>query len=100
MALTVNPERQRVWLIVIAIVFTNLVGWVAGGACLGGDAVSGYADDGKFYVGAHGKYTEVNQGVWVYSWVHTDLTFLASIPIAAAFGYWATRGSPREPPLS
>jgi hypothetical protein len=95
MAITNSPKRQRFWLIVIAFVLANLVGWVVGMLCLGGDAVSGYAADGKYYVGSHGTYAEVSEAAWIYSMVHTVL-LAVSVPITAVCGYWATRwDSPR-----
>ena len=90
MAVRVNPKRQRVISVVAAVCLTNLLSWFAGLVYLGGDAVSGYVDDGSFYVGSHGEYTEVNEAAWHYSRVHTVL-FIVSIPITGIFGFWATR---------
>jgi hypothetical protein len=91
MAVTVNPKRQRVWLIVVAVVMINLICWFVGGFCLGGDALSGYADDGSLFVGSHGTYLEVSHAAWIYSKIRKVLTFFINIPIAAAFGFWAMR---------
>ena len=39
--------------------------------CIGGDAVGGKVEDGKYYVSSHGKYTEVSESVYRYSRLHT-----------------------------
>jgi hypothetical protein len=44
--------------------------WVVA-VCIGGDAISGKAVNGHFYVSSHGKLTEVSRAVWNYSRIHT-----------------------------
>jgi hypothetical protein len=36
-------------------------------ALAGGDAVNGKIDDGRYYFGSHGKYTEVSRAAYVLS---------------------------------
>jgi len=44
---------------------------------LGGDAISGRRAAGHYFVASHGHYTEVSHATYVYSYVHTALTFSA-----------------------
>lgn len=50
---------------------------------LGGDALSGKAEDGRYYLMAKGKQTEVSRGVYVYSMIHT-VSVIAGFPLAFA----------------
>jgi hypothetical protein len=38
---------------------------------IGGDAISGKVDGGRYYVSSRGKLTEVSSSVWHYSRAHT-----------------------------
>jgi hypothetical protein len=89
MAFALNPNRARTWTWVIVLVTMNLFVWCMAHAHLGGDALSGYAENGRYFLNAHGNYTEVSEAAWIYSKVHTILV-VASIPITAVFGFWAT----------
>jgi hypothetical protein len=49
---------------------------------LGGDAVNGKIEGGRYYVGrGHGTYTEVSESVFQYSKIHTYV-MIGSIPLA------------------
>src|SRR5262245_4223113 len=43
---------------------------------LGGDAINGKKDGGRYFVGDHGKYTEVTEGVYRYSRFHALSLFV------------------------
>src|SRR4051812_26095174 len=38
---------------------------------IGGDAINGKVDAGRYYLGSHGQYTEVSRAVFTYSKFHT-----------------------------
>jgi len=48
---------------------------------LGGDAMNGKAEGGKFFLANHGKLTEVSRETFVYSRYHV-LSLLITHPIA------------------
>lgn len=54
-----------VLLLVVAVL--NAVAFVVTTIVLGGSALAGKVDGGKYYVGEHGQYTEVSQEVWTLS---------------------------------
>ncbi len=43
--------------------------WIVG-ACLGGFANIGRQQDGRYFLGEHGRYREVSQAVFNYSRIH------------------------------
>lgn len=61
-------------LFVAAVV--NFAVWGMLNSYIRGDALNGTIRDGKYYVAAKGKYTEVSRRVYVYSYVHTVSQFV------------------------
>ena len=43
---------------------------------IGGNAVSGKVDNGKYFVSSHGDLTEVTASTWQYSYAHTVSTWI------------------------
>lgn len=65
----------------------NAVFFVIAAVCLGSDAISGSAEQGRYYLESHGRRTEVSHQVFWYSFVHTLSVFI-TYPLAmiAALG--------------
>jgi hypothetical protein len=62
---------------------------------IGGDAINGKAEDGSFYLGSHGRYTQVSQDIYIYSRTHAISVFITH-PVGifgggALFAYGARR---------
>lgn len=72
-------------LICVAVGFVNFFWFFAESAALGGDALNGYARDGRYFLGSHGTYTEVAQTVWAWSRTHGTSIFVTH-PLAMAGG--------------
>jgi hypothetical protein len=74
-----------------AAVFLNLCAFLIVAVCLRGDAAGGKIENGHYYLGDHGKYSEVSQHVFEYSRLHGRIT---GYSFAAAFvlGLLAYRG--------
>ena len=53
---------------------------------IGGDAVIGRFSDGRYYLASHGKYTQVSETLYRYSYAHTVSTFIT--PPLAALGWY------------
>lgn len=47
--------------------FANLVLFLIMSIFVGGDALSGYAEEGEYFVSDHGKYTQVDIFTWYLS---------------------------------
>lgn len=61
---------QNILRAILLIAMLNFFAFWYGALILGGDAVNGKEEGGRFFVGAHGKYTEVTEGVYRYSRFH------------------------------
>jgi hypothetical protein len=86
--------------LVIRIGVANFFLFILGAIFLGGDALSGRAENGHYFVSSHGALTEVSAFAWAYSLVHlcsNFATFPASLvaSLIALFrgrDQWGNRG--------
>ena len=61
---------------IFAVAWLNFtVYWIVG-VCLGGSADNGRIQDGKYFLGSHGTYTEVSEAVFTYSRIHGESTLI------------------------
>jgi hypothetical protein len=69
--------RWLPWLAVavIAIGVINFLAFFILSLAIGGDALNGHATDGHYFVANHGSYTEVPQGLWIFSRIQGLLLF-------------------------
>lgn len=71
-----QPDRMRkLYDIVCAVALINFIAFLIGVAELGGDAVSGKSEGGRYYVANHGKLTEVSRAAFTYSRIHCYAVF-------------------------
>lgn len=77
----------------VALAFVNFLAFFLIALYLGGDAWNGKVDGGRYFLMSHGKYTEVSQAVWTYSWWHV-ISVCITHPLAfvGAFIAWGFRG--------
>lgn len=79
--------KMKKWsLIVFVVAVVNFVAFRIGAAALGGDAVNGKIEDGRYYVASHGRLTEVSHAAFTYSRIHCYTVFVTH-PLAAIFGW-------------
>ncbi len=78
-------ERFLVWLALV-----NFGLFLIALFALGGEAISGKSQDGLYYLGYRGTYTEVSRFVFTYSLFHT-LSLFVTHPLAIAAGFSASR---------
>lgn len=67
--------------VTVALAAYGFVAFVNESQHLGGDALSGYVQDGRYYVGNHGRYTEVTAEQWELSRAHA-IRFFVMQPLA------------------
>jgi hypothetical protein len=67
-------DRILLWIRIVA--FVNFVLLSFGAVLLGGDAFSGHAESGHYFLGSAGKFVEVSRNVWMYSYVHVISNFV------------------------
>ena len=73
----------------IAVAANFLVFWVLA-VYLGGDAVSGKIESGRFFLHSHGAYTEVSEAVYMYSKWHFYITWTTFV-FGMIAAYWHHR---------
>jgi hypothetical protein len=61
---------KRFCSVVFIIAAINFVAFLIGAAALGGDAVNGKSEGGRYFVASHGKLTEVSRAAFTYSRLH------------------------------
>ena len=81
----------KVFAALVAATSINFLVFFAVALYLGGDALSGKEEHGRYFLGSHGRYTEVSAQVFQYSKVHGRLVE-ATIPLAVLLGLVLTRG--------
>ena len=74
----------------VAIGILNFASYVIVALSLGGDAVNGKTEGGRFYLCEHGHYTEVSRSVFEYSRYHTYSVWVTH-PLAMSGGYFLYR---------
>ena len=78
-------ERFLVWLALV-----NFGLFLIAVFALDGEAISGKSQDGQYFLGYRGAYTEVSRSVFTYSFFHT-LSLFVTHPLAIAAGFMASR---------
>jgi hypothetical protein len=53
-----------------ALAIVNFITFSVVSSRLGGTAMNGYAQDGRYFIGSHGAYTEVSAEAWERSRLH------------------------------
>ncbi len=66
-----SARARRYWSPVAVLAVVNFVAFFAVAVSIGGDALSGKAEGGRYYLSNHGVLTEVSPAVYTYSSVHT-----------------------------
>ena len=79
----------------VAIGILNFASYVIVALSLGGDAVNGKTEGGRFYLCEHGHYTEVSQSIFEYSRYHTYSVWMTH-PLAMLGAYLLYRENQSE----
>jgi hypothetical protein len=66
--------------LVLVAVLNFVLFWIIG-VSIGGEALTGKIEDGRYFLREYGRYTEVTHGVWMYSKVHT-ISVYVTFPLA------------------
>ena len=73
----------------------NFIAFIAGYVRLGGDALSGKFEDGRYFLGNHGVFTEVSHATFVYSTIHAYSALLGLLVAGLAGSQLRRRGTHR-----
>ena len=81
-----NYTKRGKWIvrIILTTLIVNFLTFSVGAFILGGTAVNGYFNNDQYFVGDHGRYSEVTSAQWTYSYYHafaviTNFIFFALV---------------------
>lgn len=83
---------DRIWGVLLAGCVANIVAFGVRGLALGGSVWNGKREGGEFFVGDHGRFTEVTERQWQRLWRH-ELSLLATVPLGAFAGFLLQRSA-------
>jgi len=83
-------DKTAVLFALFAIALVNLAIFMLVADSLGGDALSGFIREGRYYLGNHGEYREVSARIYRYSQVHSIATFVIQV-VGVLSGLWAAK---------
>ena len=86
---------KRICVTIFFLGFANFAAFLIAAVVLGGVAVSGKVEDGRYYLSNHGRLTEVSRGTYFYSRVHTHSVWVTH-PIAILAAIVASRLNKHE----
>jgi hypothetical protein len=61
---------KRLAYVLIFVAWLNGCSFFIHDSMIGGSAHNGKIENGRYYVGSHGRYTEVSSSTWKFSWWH------------------------------
>jgi hypothetical protein len=67
---------ERVGAVIFFLALANFLVFVIIAVSIGGEAISGKVEGGRYYLWYRGDYTEVSRSVWNYSRMHTISVFI------------------------
>lgn len=85
---------RRALMIVAVLTAANFVAFMVGAVLVGGDAWNGKVEDGRYFLGDHGRLREVSAEVFTYSLWHAR-SMIATHPIAMLAAWLAARAGRR-----
>src|SRR5262245_15825485 len=66
----------RVLFMLFVIGVINFIAFFINTFMIGGNALSGYANGGHYFVRNEGRVTEISAAMWTFSWYHTISVFV------------------------
>ncbi len=79
----------------MAVAILNFVSFAVISTIIGGDAIHGKVEGGRYYIGGHGHFAEVSPSVFKYSTFHTEW-FLVTLPLVWVGGSILERQKRKE----
>ena len=77
----VSSKLAKAGLYALVFGLANFTIFIIVSLLLGGDAVNGHAENGRYFLDSHGKLTETSHAVFIYSKIHVYSLFV-SHPLA------------------
>jgi hypothetical protein len=87
---------RRFSTILFIVAWLNAIAFTVHERTIGGSAGNGKEEDGKYYVGSHGRYTEVSRSAFQFSqWHEWSAVGLMAVALAV-FGWDLSRQKARN----
>ena len=93
-----NVRRRRIcnlFIIIAAVHFVLLVGTIV---ALGGDALTGKVEGGRYFLGNHGQFIETSRAVFRFSAIVESTLVYGTFPLAVLAALLRPRKEGRERP--
>lgn len=85
------------WKVVQVFGVINFVAFLALSCWLGGEAFGGKVERGHYFLGAHGRFREVDHATFLYSVIHGSTALLGLIVVAIATNRMSNGSNDRQP---
>ena len=94
-----STKLELICTLLVAIAILNFFSFVLIAGLLGGDALNGQGQAGHYFLGNHGKLTEVTRSIFVYSMIHARSLFVTHpLGIIAGLVLWFARKNKERVP--
>lgn len=75
MTANLSKRGKRILIPIALLAFVNFAAFFVIAVSIGGDAVNGRIENGRYFVSNHGVATEVSSAVYWYSYIHVLTVF-------------------------
>ena len=91
-------RRRRICNALIALAAIHFVVFVGSIVALGGDALTGRVDDGRYFLGNHGLMVETSRSAWLFSATVGRTLVYGTFPLGVVAALFRPRKEGRERP--
>ena len=91
-------RRRKICNALIALAAIHFVVFVGSIVALGGDALTGRVDDGRYFLGNHGLMVETSRGAWLFSAIVGRTLVYGTFPLGVIAALLRPRKEGRERP--
>jgi len=90
-----TKRARYIFVPVFILAIVNFAAFIIINIYIGGDAINGHVTDGHYFLGSHGRYTEVNRAVWTYSYYHTISMWITHLSVFVLLAIFLNTGDMR-----
>ena len=91
-------RRRKICNVLIALAAIHFAFFVGTIVALGGDALTGRVEGGRYFLGNHGQFLEVGRGTWLFSAVVGRTLVYGTFPLGVVSALLRPRKEGRDRP--
>jgi hypothetical protein len=76
-----SRRAKFIFIPVFVLAVINFATFISINIYIGGDALNGHMIDGHYFLGSHGRYTEVSRAIWTYSYYHAVSMWITHVSV-------------------